>query len=137
MDGSRGRREASPTRAEKVKMPSSPCGKMLLLWLSPKHILGIFCNLNLTCFPEHPGRQASPPMPAISQSQSHLGRFMPDGRCGDAKHAPQSSSGPASHKSQVVPPGGLWEKNLSQILVGGDLPQEHFGTEQNGQSYNI
>lgn len=116
MGRSRGRREASLTRAEKVKMPSSPCGKLLLLWLSPDHVLGIFCNLNLTCSPEHPGRQAPPPMPAISQSQSHLGRFMPDGRCGDAKRAPQSSSGPASHGGQVVPPEGLWEKNLSQTI---------------------
>ena len=118
-------------------MPSSPCGKLLLLWLSLEHVLGVFCNLNLTCFPEHLGRQAPPPMPAISQSQSHLGRFMPDGRYGDAKHAPQSSNGPASHGGQVVPPEGLWEKNLSQMLTVGDLPQEPFGTEQNGQSYNI
>ena len=49
---------------------------------------GHICNLNLIRFPEHPGRQAPLPVPAIIQGQSHLGRFMPDGRCGDAKRAP-------------------------------------------------
>lgn len=76
-------------------------------------------------------------MPASSQSQSHLTKFTPDCGCGDAKHTPQSSSGPVSHGKHAGPPIGLWEKNLSQILPGGDLPQEPSGTGQNGQSSNI